>query len=237
MKKSYKIFLVIFTIVFVFAAVFSLSACVEKPWLMEKSTMFYLDMTLESKIMGIPFLFAIDTDKSGVLLRRDGTVRVTLITNSLVSTLISLLPDLSSLQIDDATRTLIDTLAADYFPGFSLDDPINSLELVEKGVNLKLVGLDDPDFRQALIHFGETGALPQNFSIPKGFGIEFNSKYYLSKVQAQDGTEYIAVNIGKHSKGGEGPILLTLLENEEGIKEVTFRFGVLDLYLRAVERV
>lgn len=236
MKKNNKLLLTIFTLVFLLSSLFVLASCDAPSWLVEEDTMFYLDNHPDSTIMGIPFLFAIDRKKSGIILRKDGTATVTLVTNSLVSSLLALVPDLDQIQLDAETKDLINTIANDYFPGFDIEKPIASLELLEKSVNLKLVGLDDPDFQAALTEFGETGSLPKNFSIPKGFGVEYNCKYYLSKVSSLEKEDYTAVHLGKHSAGGEGPILLTLSTNEEGKRMVTFRFGVLGLFLSATER-
>ncbi len=233
MKKSYKILLAVLTMVMIIASTLSLSSC-SKTWVIEKDTMFYIDKNVGSTIMGIPFLIAIDEDKSGVLLKKDGTVKITLITNALLS-LVALIP-MDELQIDDDMRNLIDSMAVDYFPGFSLSDPVESLLLLEKSVNLKLIGLEDETFQENLIYFGEHGALPAGFSLPKGLGIEYNSNYYFSKVKSYDQTEYVAVNVGNPGKGGEGPMVFTLSENKDGKRVLSFRFEVLDVYLEAVER-
>lgn len=234
MKKVYKILLAVLTMVMIIASTLSLTACT-KPWVIEKDTMFYIDKSVGSTIMGIPFLIAIDDKQSGVLLKTDGTVKITLITNVLVSTLIALAP-LDELQIDDDMRDLIDSMAVDYFPGFSISDPVGSLMLLEKSVNLKLVGLENEAFQESLNYFGKNGSLPEGFSIPKGLGIEYNSNYYFTKVKSHDQTEYIAVNVGNPGKGGEGPMVFTLSENEDGKRVLSFRFEVLDVYLEAVER-
>jgi hypothetical protein len=233
MKKT---ILVVITIILMFCSIFVLSSCDSSTWVIEEDTMFYLDSNQESTIKGIPFLLAIDKSKSGILLRKDGTATVTLITNSFVSTLIGAIPDLDSLQLDVETKLMLNTIISDYFPGASLDDIPGALERLEKSVNLKLLGADDPDFKSALEYFGETGTLPENLSIPQGLGIEYNSKYYFQKVNSPYSGEYISLSLGKHEKGGEAPILLTLTQNEEGKRMLTFRFEVLGLYLSATEK-
>ncbi len=161
-------------------------------------------------ITGTTINLILDSEKSGIFLRNDGTMSLRLILsdeatgiiNGLLGSFLGGSVDLSSFQ-----NTYLTPIA----PGASLDDIEGLLDIAYDCLGLRLIGFDmnDPGIA-ALVNGLQTGKLPSSLDIPAGFGVELNYNYTMKKVQDATGKVYDAVYLTPYDSDTQPFIVMTM---------------------------
>lgn len=175
-------------------------------------------------ITGTTINLILDSEKSGVFLRNDGTMSLRLILSSEATGIINGMlgsflggsVDLSSFQ-----NTYLTPIA----PGASLDDFEGLLDIAYDCLGLRLIGFDmnNPGIA-ALVNGLKEGKLPAELNIPEGFGIELNYNYTMKKVQDANGTVYDAVYLTPHDSDTQ-PFIVMTMENKTFDHKVNYDFN------------
>lgn len=212
--------------------VFVLVACNRT---VKADTVYYID-TKESKIMNIPLTLILDKE-SNITLRKDGTASVSIKTSAAFAGALNLM--LSNEAVSDFDlQPIIEGMAMDFFPGFTLEDMQFTFNLLKHSLNLSIVGLDpsDPNVKAIFDEIAETGKVPSNITLPQGIGIEYNAEYRIEKVTSEFSGEYTGIFMGKQHKNGEPYIMMTLRQQKDSDKqEIYFRNEMINFTLIAKE--
>ena len=179
---------------------------------------------------GTPLLFA---KGSGLELKKDGNLSLTVI----------LLPTVSKLFEDeefDFSAFDLDVLFTRYaepmFPWFDRHDLKASFEAIKQNFGAELlVDYEEEATKKIVSSIENTGKLNSDFTIPKTFGVRYTAEYKVKKLTSEDGTEYFALYVDKYSEDGEPFIIITLNENENGQKTAKIRIEFMKMTLAFVE--
>ncbi|MGI6213737.1 MAG: hypothetical protein ACOYIQ_04235 [Christensenellales bacterium] len=198
----------------------------------KQDTYFSFDST-RSSVKGISTTLLLNNPKSGVILRRDGTVTITLAFKDSLSTLVG------SIAIEDSGEFAnVLNMLYEYLPGLDFSDINKVIEVFEGGLGVTLIGLDPGDTAVAAMfsQVALTGQIPNEIVIPSGFGLQINARYYIQdKVSPVTGVKYTGVFLGNPHPDGESFLILDLEENSSGKQEVILNFPLINLYMVAVE--
>lgn len=201
---------------------------------MEEDTYFRIDLK-ESQVLGMSASAFIDQASAQIVLYKDGRCKITAVINPLILLAINL-----GLQavIDDNMDTIEMglELAYDYFPGFDLADMKKSMELIEKGTGLSLLGIDFSAPPYSNLESLKDGKLPKDFGIPAGFGVEYNRDYKLVKQTSLTEGEMTAVYMGADDYNGEPFTVLLLDTDADGKYMLKLRYEVADATIVAYQK-
>lgn len=237
MKKIQKITICILLIVVVAGSCFMLSSCNKRETL-NRDYSFSFDITTTTvwDIMGIPLAF---TPDSGLYLSKDGTATITITLNSSVSELLKTFNiDLSGVSSVDL-GVMGEKYGKPILPWFNMQDLKTSLEALKQSLHGELIlDYDEEATQKMLASLQETGHLNEDFEIPKTFGIRYSGKYEVKHLKsAITGEEYTAIYLDDYSETAEPYLMLTLTENEDGLKHASLRVEFLNMTLGFNERV
>ena len=175
-------------------------------------------------ITGTTINLILDSEKSGVFLRNDGTMSLRLILSSEATNIInSMLGGLlgGNINLDSFQNTYLTPIA----PGASLQDIEGLLDIAYDCLGLRLIGFDmnNPSIA-ALVNGLQTGKLPSSLDIPAGFGVELNYNYTMKKVQDANGTVYDAVYLTPYDSDTQ-PFIVMTMENKTFDHKVNYDFN------------
>lgn len=175
-------------------------------------------------ITGTTINLILDSEKSGIFLRNDGTMSLRLVLSEEATDIINgMLGSFlgGSVDLSDFQNKYLTPIA----PGASLDDIEGLLDIAYDCLGLKLIGFDmnDPGIA-ALVNGLQTGQLPSSLDIPAGFGIELNYNYTMKKVQDSTGKVYDAVYLTPYDSDTQ-PFIVMTMETETFDHKVNYEFN------------
>lgn len=182
--------------------------------------------------------YFIDYDKSYIEFRTDGTMTLkVMLLEGLGSSLGGILgstgTDLTAIDLD----ALIGGYARELLPGFTFEDVEKSFGLLTTNTGVSIIGLDfDNEGVKAIADSIETtGRLPAELTLPDTLGIGYEGRYTVREVtNPTTGKTFTAVHMGAPYENGDGFVIMTITENEEGQEEVFFAIDFLQIYIEAV---
>ena len=175
-------------------------------------------------ITGTTINLILDSEKSGVFLRNDGTMSLRLVLSEEATDIINgMLGSFlgGSVDLSEFQNKYLTPIA----PGASLDDIEGLLDIAYDCLGLKLIGFDmnDPGIA-ALVEGLQTGKLPSSLDIPAGFGVELNYNYTMKKVQDATGKVYDAVYLTPYDSDTQ-PFIVMTMENKTFDHKVNYEFN------------
>lgn len=230
-----KITTALILLVVVVGCVFTLTACNNPTLDKDYSFAFSIAETTIWEIPNIPMFF---TEDSGLEITKDGELTINIMLSSSVSLLLSTLDfDLSAISELDLDE-LANTYGIPYLPWFDIKDIKTSLEKLKESLGGEIVLDYEEEATQKLIaSIEETGHANEDFTIPKTFGLRYTGTYKVKHLVSEvTGKEYTALYVDKYTEGGEPFFIITLDENEEGLKTANLRVEFLKLDFNFVER-
>ena len=132
---------------------------------------------------------------------------------------------------------LIGGYARELLPGFTFEDVEKSFGLLTTNTGVSIIGLDfDNEGVKAIADSIETtGRLPAELTLPDTLGIGYEGRYTVREVtNPTTGKTFTAVHMGAPYENGDGFVIMTITENEEGQEEVFFAIDFLQIYIEAV---
>ncbi len=182
------------------------------------------------EIPGIPLFFA---NGSGLELKKDGNLSITVILEPTVSKLLEDMKfDLSAFDLD----MLMTCYAKPMLPWFDRHDLKASFDALKQNLGAELIlDYEEEATKKIISSVENTGKLNSDFTIPKTFGLHYTAEYKVKKLTSEDGNEYLALYVDKYSDDGEPFIIITLDENENGQKTAKIRIEFLKTTLFFVE--
>lgn len=179
---------------------------------------------------GAPLFFA---KGSGLELKKDGNLSLTVILAPTVSKLLEDMKfDLSAFDLD----ILMTRYAEPMLPWFDRHDLKASFDALKQNLGAELIlDYEEEATKKIISSVENTGKLNSDFTIPKTFGVRYTAEYKVKKLTSEDGNEYFALYVDKHSDDGEPFIIITLDENENGQKTAKIRVEFLKMTLAFVE--
>lgn len=186
-----------------------------------------------------------DKDKTGVILRTDGTMQIKLVVDA--SQLNGLLNNIGG---GSALAGLIAGIGLDMssfvtsylepiMPGFSFDEDkvLGSLQNAYDSLGIRFVSDGDTDaFIKDLARLLSEGVADDDFAIPDGFGIVVESKYTLREVTYPDGTTYTGVYLIPSDPDTQPYLVLSLYKDEGGWQWLNCMVDFIKLDLNLCER-
>ena len=186
-----------------------------------------------------------DKDKTGVILRTDGTVQIKLVVDA--SKLNGLLNNigggsalaglLAGLGLD--MSSFVTSYLEPIMPGFSFDEDkiLGSLQNAYDSLGVRFVSDGDTDaFIKDLARLLSEGVADDDFAIPDGFGIVVESKYTLREVTYPDGTTYTGVYLIPSDPDTQPYLVLSLYKDEGGWQWLNCMVDFIKLDLNLCER-
>ncbi|MBR2480010.1 MAG: SGNH/GDSL hydrolase family protein [Clostridia bacterium] len=217
-------------------AVLNEKATKDNPYVaFEETKRFYIE---NASVIGMPIEFVLKSKESFVEFYDDGTMKIQLMLGEGSGELLSgLLGDMDLSSVD--ISPIVGKYAVELFPGFTTDKVMYSLGLLEDNLGLSFVGFDtEHEGIQALINSLEKdGKLPSTLTIPEGLGIQYEGRYTIREVvNPLTGEEMTQVHMGAPYKNGDGYVIMTYQENENGKEEVYFSIDFIQINVKAIER-
>ena len=186
-----------------------------------------------------------DKDKTGVILRTDGTMQIKLVVDA--SKLNGLLNNigggsalaglLAGLGLD--MSSFVTSYLEPIMPGFSFDEDkiLGSLQNAYDSLGVRFVSDGDTDaFVKDLARLLSEGVADDDFAIPDGFGIVVESKYTLREVTYPDGTTYTGVYLIPSDPDTQPYLVLSLYKDEGGWQWLNCMVDFIKLDLNLCER-
>lgn len=186
-----------------------------------------------------------DKDKTGVILRTDGTMQIKLVVDA--SKLNGLLNNigggsalaglLAGLGLD--MSSFVTSYLEPIMPGFSFDEDkiLGSLQNAYDSLGVRFVSDGDTDaFIKDLARLLSEGVADDDFAIPYGFGIVVESKYTLREVTYPDGTTYTGVYLIPSDPDTQPYLVLSLYKDEGGWQWLNCMVDFIKLDLNLCER-
>ncbi|MBQ8177568.1 MAG: hypothetical protein IJ033_00085 [Clostridia bacterium] len=218
-------------------AVLDKKATEDNPYVaFEETKRYYIDKS--TTVLGLPIGLLVNEKKSYIEFYNDGTMKLQIMLPEESSALVDELlkdTDLSTVDISP----IISKYAVELFPGFTTDKVMYSLGLLDDNLGLSFVGLDpEHEGVKALIEsLEEDGKLPSKLSIPDGLGVKYEGRYTLREVtNPLTGETMQAIHMGAPYENGDGYVIMTLAENEDGKEMVYFSLDFIQMYVKAVEK-
>lgn len=186
-----------------------------------------------------------DKDKTGVILRTDGTMQIKLVVDA--SKLNGLLNNigggsalaglLAGIGLD--MSSFVTSYLEPIMPGFSFDEDkiLGSLQNAYDSLGVRFVSDGDTDaFIKDLARLLSEGVADDDFAIPDGFGIVAESKYTLREVTYPDGTTYTGVYLIPSDPDTQPYLVLSLYKDEGGWQWLNCMVDFIKLDLNLCER-
>lgn len=186
-----------------------------------------------------------DKDKTGVILRTDGTMQIKLVVDA--SQLNGLLNNigggsalaglLAGIGLD--MSSFVTSYLEPIMPGFSFDEDkiLGSLQNAYDSLGIRFVSDGDTDaFIKDLARLLSEGVADDDFAIPDGFGIVVESKYTLREVTYPDGTTYTGVYLIPSDPDTQPYLVLSLYKDEGGWQWLNCMVDFIKLDLNLCER-
>ena len=186
-----------------------------------------------------------DKDKTGVILRTDGTMQIKLVVDA--SKLNGLLNNigggsalaglLAGIGLD--MSSFVASYLEPIMPGFSFDEDkiLGSLQNAYDSLGVRFVSDGDTDaFVKDLARLLSEGVADDDFAIPDGFGIVVESKYTLREVTYPDGTTYTGVYLIPSDPDTQPYLVLSLYKDEGGWQWLNCMVDFIKLDLNLCER-
>lgn len=186
-----------------------------------------------------------DKDKTGVILRTDGTMQIKLVVDA--SQLNGLLNNigggsalaglLAGIGLD--MSSFVASYLEPIMPGFSFDEDkiLGSLQNAYDSLGIRFVSDGDTDaFIKDLARLLSEGVADDDFAIPDGFGIVVESKYTLREVTYPDGTTYTGVYLIPSDPDTQPYLVLSLYKDEGGWQWLNCMVDFIKLDLNLCER-
>lgn len=186
-----------------------------------------------------------DKDKTGVILRTDGTMQIKLVVDA--SQLNGLLNNigggsalaglLAGIGLD--MSSFVTSYLEPIMPGFSFDEDkiLGSLQNAYDSLGVRFVSDGDTDaFIKDLARLLSEGVADDDFAIPDGFGIVVESKYTLREVTYPDGTTYTGVYLIPSDPDTQPYLVLSLYKDEGGWQWLNCMVDFIKLDLNLCER-
>ena len=186
-----------------------------------------------------------DKDKTGVILRTDGTMQIKLVVDA--SQLNGLLNNigggsalaglLAGIGLD--MSSFVASYLEPIMPGFSFDEDkiLGSLQNAYDSLGVRFVSDGDTDaFIKDLARLLSEGVADDDFAIPDGFGIVVESKYTLREVTYPDGTTYTGVYLIPSDPDTQPYLVLSLYKDEGGWQWLNCMVDFIKLDLNLCER-
>lgn len=218
-------------------AVLDKKATEDNPYVaFEETKRYYIDMT--TTVLGLPVGAIANKSKSYMEFYDDGTMKLQIIVaDGALGMVAGLLEgtDLSTVDISP----IVSKYAVELFPGFTTDKVMYSLGLLEDNLGLSFVGLDpEHEGVQALItSLEKDGKLPSTLTIPQGLGVKYEGRYTLREVtNPLTGEKMQAIHMGAPYENGDGFVIMTLTENEDGKEMVYFNVDFIQMKVVAVAK-
>ena len=186
-----------------------------------------------------------DKDKTGVILRTDGTMQIKLVVdapklNGLLNNIgggSALAGLLAGLGLD--MSSFVTSYLEPIMPGFSFDEDkiLGSLQNAYDSLGVRFVSDGDTDaFVKDLARLLSEGVADDDFAIPDGFGIVVESKYTLREVTYPDGTTYTGVYLIPSDPDTQPYLVLSLYKDEGGWQWLNCMVDFIKLDLNLCER-
>ena len=186
-----------------------------------------------------------DKDKTGVILRTDGTMQIKLVVDA--SQLNGLLNNigggsalaglLAGIGLD--MSSFVASYLEPIMPGFSFDEDkiLGSLQNAYDSLGVRFVSDGDTDaFVKDIARLLSEGVADDDFAIPDGFGIVVESKYTLREVTYPDGTTYTGVYLIPSDPDTQPYLVLSLYKDEGGWQWLNCMVDFIKLDLNLCER-
>ena len=186
-----------------------------------------------------------DKDKTGVILRTDGTMQIKLVVDA--SKLNGLLNNigggsalaglLAGIGLD--MSSFVASYLEPIMPGFSFDEDkiLGSLQNAYDSLGVRFVSDGDTDaFVKDIARLLSEGVADDDFAIPDGFGIVVESKYTLREVTYPDGTTYTGVYLIPSDPDTQPYLVLSLYKDEGGWQWLNCMVDFIKLDLNLCER-
>ena len=186
-----------------------------------------------------------DKDKTGVILRTDGTMQIKLVVdapklNGLLNNIgggSALAGLLAGIGFD--MSSFVTSYLEPIMPGFSFDEDkiLGSLQNAYDSLGVRFVSDGDTDaFIKDLARLLSEGVADDDFAIPDGFGIVVESKYTLREVTYPDGTTYTGVYLIPSDPDTQPYLVLSLYKDEGGWQWLNCMVDFIKLDLNLCER-
>ena len=186
-----------------------------------------------------------DKDKTGVILRTDGTMQIKLVVDaSKLNVLLNNIGGGSALAgllagIGLDMSSFVTSYLEPIMPGFSFDEDkiLGSLQNAYDSLGVRFVSDGDTDaFIKDLARLLSEGVADDDFAIPDGFGIVVESKYTLREVTYPDGTTYTGVYLIPSDPDTQPYLVLSLYKDEGGWQWLNCMVDFIKLDLNLCER-
>ena len=186
-----------------------------------------------------------DKDKTGVILRTDGTMQIKLVVDaSKLNGLLNNIGGGSALAgllagIGFDMSSFVTSYLEPIMPGFSFDEDkiLGSLQNAYDSLGVRFVSDGDTDaFVKDLARLLAEGVADDDFAIPDGFGIVVESKYTLREVTYPDGTTYTGVYLIPSDPDTQPYLVLSLYKDEGGWQWLNCMVDFIKLDLNLCER-
>ena len=186
-----------------------------------------------------------DKDKTGVILRTDGTMQIKLVVDA--SQLNGLLNNIGGgsaiagllAGIGFDMSSFVTSYLEPIMPGFSFDEDkiLGSLQNAYDSLGVRFVSEGDTDaFIKDIARLLSEGVADDDFAIPDGFGIVVESKYTLREVTYPDGTTYTGVYLIPSDPDTQPYLVLSLYKDEGGWQWLNCMVDFIKLDLNLCER-
>lgn len=186
-----------------------------------------------------------DKDKTGVILRTDGTMQIKLVVDaSKLNGLLNNIGGGSALAgllagIGFDMSSFVASYLEPIMPGFSFDEDkiLGSLQNAYDSLGVRFVSDGDTDaFVKDIARLLSEGVADDDFAIPDGFGIVVESKYTLREVTYPDGTTYTGVYLIPSDPDTQPYLVLSLYKDEGGWQWLNCMVDFIKLDLNLCER-
>ena len=186
-----------------------------------------------------------DKDKTGVILRTDGTMQIKLVVDaSKLNGLLNNIGGGSALAgllagIGLNMSSFVTSYLEPIMPGFSFDEDkiLGSLQNAYDSLGVRFVSDGDTDaFVKDIARLLSEGVADDDFAIPDGFGIVVESKYTLREVTYPDGTTYTGVYLIPSDPDTQPYLVLSLYKDEGGWQWLNCMVDFIKLDLNLCER-
>lgn len=202
----------------------------------ESQKRYYIDNSTTA--LGMPIGLIVNKNSSYIEFRTDGTMKLQIMLPDGASGLVDSLlagTDLSTVDISP----IIDKYAVELFPGFTTDKVLYSFGLLDSNLGLSFVGLDTEHegIKNLIDSIEKEGKLPATLSIPDGLGVKYEGRYTVREVvNPLTGEKWTSVHMGAPYENGDGFIIMTITENEDGKEMVYFDIDFLQMHVSAVAK-
>ncbi|MBO5775772.1 MAG: SGNH/GDSL hydrolase family protein [Clostridia bacterium] len=190
------------------------------------------NVTSNVSVLGLPIGMFLNLEESYIEFRTDGTMTLKIMLPNGIGSLLGAV-DTSSVDVN----SIIDMYAVELMPGFTLKDVKGSLGLLTANTGVEIVGLDyEHEGVKALVEsLQNEGKLPAVLSLPDGLGLQYEGRYTVREVtNPTTGKTYTAVHMGAPYENGDGFIIMTIDQTEDGQEKIFFSIDFLQTYVEAV---